>query len=90
MHVADLSLKVTDMANRTTLHQRRRKRAQPPVFSGISGSYEDKDSDFLWLVFEIKNDKHTQRPLHTIMFAGGFCTLFQYDYAAHIFIHIYK
>lgn len=27
---------------------RRRKRAQPPVFNGVSGSYEDKDSDFLW------------------------------------------
>lgn len=27
---------------------RRRKRTQPPVYSGIGGSYEDKDNDYIW------------------------------------------
>lgn len=80
------------MANRTTLHQRRRKRAQPPVFSGISGSYEDKDSDFLWLVFVIKKLKILRG--HSILqHAKGFYTLFQDDNAAHFsklsYIHKY-
>lgn len=54
------------MANRTTLHQRRRKRAQPPVFSGISGSYEDKDSDFLCpICFNLMEEAHMTKCGHS-------------------------
>lgn len=54
------------MANRTTLHQRRRKRAQPPVFSGISGSYEDKDSDFLCpICFNLMEEVHMTKCGHS-------------------------
>ena len=43
------------MANRTQQVRqvaRPRKRAQPPVFGGVTGSYEDKDSDYLWYDYE--------------------------------------
>jgi len=44
---------VAAMSGRTQQQQlisasKRRKGTQPPVFTGVSGSYEDKDNDFLW------------------------------------------
>lgn len=60
------------MAGRTQQQQllaaaRRRKRPQPPVLSGVTGSYEDKDSDFLWYKFaqtkllDISRSNHLER-----------------------------
>jgi hypothetical protein len=51
--IIDLNLlKIKKMSGRTQQPPlsslKRKKRTQPPVFNGVTGSYEDKDSDFLW------------------------------------------
>lgn len=48
---------------------RRRKRAQPPVFNGVSGSYEDKDSDFLCpICFDLIDEAHMTKCGHTFCY----------------------
>ncbi|XP_052222820.1 E3 ubiquitin-protein ligase COP1-like [Dreissena polymorpha] len=60
------------MANRTQQVRqvaRPRKRAQPPVFGGVTGSYEDKDSDYLCpICFDIIDEAHMTKCGHTFCF----------------------
>ncbi|KAL4219079.1 RING finger and WD repeat domain-containing protein 2 [Mactra antiquata] len=48
---------------------RRRKRWQPPVFNGVSGSYEDKDNDFLCpICFDLIDEAHMTKCGHTFCY----------------------
>ncbi|XP_045204825.1 E3 ubiquitin-protein ligase COP1-like [Mercenaria mercenaria] len=48
---------------------RRRKRTQPPVFNGVTGSYEDKDSDFLCpICFDLIDEAHMTKCGHTFCY----------------------
>lgn len=48
---------------------RRRKRAQPPVYNGVGGSYEDKDHDFLCpICFDLIDEAHMTKCGHTFCY----------------------
>ncbi|KAL3871703.1 hypothetical protein ACJMK2_039686 [Sinanodonta woodiana] len=56
------------MAGRTQAN-RRRKRAQPPVYSGIPGTYEDKDNDFLCpICFDWIEEAHMTKCGHSFCY----------------------
>lgn len=49
--------------------ERRRKRSPPPVYSGVNGSYEDKDSDFLCpICFDLIDEAHMTKCGHTFCY----------------------
>ncbi|XP_052788985.1 E3 ubiquitin-protein ligase COP1-like isoform X2 [Mya arenaria] len=61
------------MAGRTQQTTRQvakpRKRTQPPVFNGVTGSYEDKDSDFLCpICFDLIEEAHMTKCGHTFCY----------------------
>lgn len=48
---------------------KRRKRTQPPVFNGVTGSYEDRDSDFLCpICFDLIDEAHMTKCGHTFCY----------------------
>jgi len=50
VHVSCVSTLYVQMSSRILPVAGRRKRAQPAVSGGISGSYDDRDSNFAWYV----------------------------------------
>ncbi|KAL5012704.1 hypothetical protein ScPMuIL_011255 [Solemya velum] len=54
---------------RTTQASRRRKRPQPPIFSGVSGSYDNKDNDFVCpICFDLIDEAHITKCGHTFCY----------------------
>ncbi|XP_064616123.1 E3 ubiquitin-protein ligase COP1-like isoform X2 [Liolophura sinensis] len=57
------------MAGRSSNQPRRRKRTQPPVYCGVDGTYEDKDSDFVCpICFDTIEEAHMTRCGHTFCY----------------------